>query len=152
MAVSEVSSDPGTLAGLLPSFSTGKATGALDNGLITDSLELAPGELSNPWVQLAISIHSPHDANEPIGSFYMSGFGTAMLTYGAFEAAGRNPARHRQRDRGGRQDIRRAVASSARIHRHRPRRRLRRPDAHAEGRSADLAGAGPYRYRHHAGH
>ncbi len=93
MVVSEAGSDPGTLGGLLSSFSKGKATGALDNGLVMDSFESAPGETSNPWVQLAISIYGAYDANEPIGGFCMSGFDTAVLTYDAFEAAGRNPAR-----------------------------------------------------------
>ncbi len=93
MVVSEVGSDPGTLAGLLSSFSKGKASGALDNGLITDSFEPAPDETSNPWVQLAMSIHSTYDATEPFDSFFMFGFETAILTYDAFKVAGPNPAR-----------------------------------------------------------
>lgn len=93
MVVSEVGSDPGTLAGLLSSFSKGKANGSLDSGLITDSFEPAPSETANPWVQLATKIHGQYDAKEPFDSFYMFGFETAMLTYDAFKAAGRNPTR-----------------------------------------------------------
>lgn len=91
--VSEVGTDPGTLAGLLPSFSKGKASGSLDNGLITDSFEPSSSLTANPWVQLAMTIHQGYDAKEPFDGFYMFGFETAMLTYDAFKAAGRNPTR-----------------------------------------------------------
>jgi len=109
MGLSEVGRDPGILG-----FSTGKATGAPDNGLITDSLEPTPGERPNPWAQLAISLHSAHNVSEPIGSFSISGSETAMLACGAFEAAGRNPA----------------VASSVWIRRHQSRRRYRHHAGH----------------------
>ncbi len=105
--VSRQSHDPAILStGVASQISAVKAAGAevivsssipaataLDNGLITDSFEAASGETSRPWVPLAISIHSAYDANEPIGSFRMSGFGTAMLTCDGFEGAGRNRAR-----------------------------------------------------------
>jgi hypothetical protein len=71
MGLSEVGRDPGILG-----FSTGKATGAPANGLITDSLEPTPGERPNPWAQLAISLHSARNVSEPIGSFSISGFET----------------------------------------------------------------------------
>jgi hypothetical protein len=61
MVVSEVGSDPGTLAGLLSSFSKGKATGALDNELITDSLEDGK-TFAGPWLApLGFAVTS-HDA------------------------------------------------------------------------------------------
>lgn len=64
---SQISAVKAAAAEVIVSFSIPAAT-ALDNGLITDSFGSASGETPNPWVPLAISIHSAYDANEPIGT------------------------------------------------------------------------------------
>ena len=64
LVVSDVGSDPITLAGLLASFAKNTKAGfgnSLTQGIITDGYLPSLGETSNSWIQLFTKIHSQYD-------------------------------------------------------------------------------------------
>ncbi len=97
LVVSDVGTDPITLAGLLQSFAKqGGATvsgNALTQGIITDGYGPSVGDTTNSWVTLFKKIHDqyipklPFDGNVLFGESVAYTFVQAMLT------AGRNPTR-----------------------------------------------------------
>ena len=91
--VSNVGSDPSTLAGLLQNFSKGAAGASLAEGIITDSYAVPVGDSSNPWVQLFKQIHDKYVSNLPFDGNVQYGMGVAYTFVEALIAAGQNPTR-----------------------------------------------------------
>jgi ABC-type branched-subunit amino acid transport system substrate-binding protein len=94
LVVSNVGSDPKTLAGLLTSFSKGKAPGPqLVQGIITDGYLASPADPSNSWIQLFQKIHDQYDAKAPFDGNVEYGMAAAYTFVQALKAAGQNPTR-----------------------------------------------------------
>ena len=97
LVVSDVGSDPITLAGLLVSFA--KQSGAtvsgnaLTQGIITDGYLPSLGDSSNSWIQLLNKIHSQYDAKTPLDGNVAYGVAVAYTFVQAMLKAGRNPTR-----------------------------------------------------------
>ena len=91
--VSNVGSDPSTLAGLLQNFSKGAAGASLAEGIITDSYAVPVGDSSNPWVQQFKQIHDKYVSNLPFDGNVQYGMGVAYTFVEALIAAGQNPTR-----------------------------------------------------------
>jgi ABC-type branched-subunit amino acid transport system substrate-binding protein len=98
LVVSDVGSDPITLAGLLAEFAKNKTPGfgnSLTNGIITDGYLPSLGDTSNTWISLFQQIHSqdtsisklPFDGNVAYGLAVGYTFVQAMFK------AGKNPTR-----------------------------------------------------------
>ncbi len=98
LVVSDVGSDPITLAGLLASFAKNKTAGfgnSLTQGIITDGYLPSLGQMSNSWIALFTKIYDqylkpkgiPFDGNVLYGLSVGYTFVQAMLK------AGRNPTR-----------------------------------------------------------
>jgi ABC-type branched-subunit amino acid transport system substrate-binding protein len=94
LVVSNVGSDPKTLAGLLTSFSKGKAPGAqLVQGIITDGYLASPADPSNSWIQLFQKIHDTYIPKLPFDGNVEYGMAAAYTFVQALKAAGQNPTR-----------------------------------------------------------
>jgi ABC-type branched-subunit amino acid transport system substrate-binding protein len=94
LVVSNVGSDPKTLAGLLTSFSKGKAPGAqLVQGIITDGYLSSPADPSNSWIQLFQKIHDQYIPKLPFDGNVEYGMAAAYTFVQALKAAGQNPTR-----------------------------------------------------------
>jgi branched-chain amino acid transport system substrate-binding protein len=97
LLVSDVGSDPKTLAGLLVSFAKqGGATvsgNALTQGIITDGYLPSLGDTTNSWIQLLDKIHSLYDAKTPLDGNVAYGVAVAYTFVQAMLKAGRNPTR-----------------------------------------------------------
>ena len=91
--VSNVGSDPTTLAGLLQNFSKGAAGASLAEGIITDSYAAPIGDTTNPWAQLFKQIHDKYIPSLPLDGNVAYGFGAAYTFVAALVAAGKNPTR-----------------------------------------------------------
>ena len=96
LVVSDVGSDPITLAGLLESFAKqGGATvngNQLTNGIITD--EYLPAlSTTDSWYNLFVKIHNQYDAKEPLDGNFFYGMSVAYTFVQAMLNAGRNPTR-----------------------------------------------------------
>ncbi len=97
LVVSDVGSDPKTLAGLLVSFA--KQSGAtvsgnaLTQGIITDGYLPSLGDTSSSWIQLLNKIHSQYDAKAPLDGNVAYGIAVAYTFVQAMLKAGRNPTR-----------------------------------------------------------
>ena len=96
LVVSDVGSDPITLAGLLESIAkqggvtvNGKA---LTNGIITDGY-LPSLSTSDSWYNLFVKIHNQYDASEPLDGNFFYGMAVAYTFVQAMFNAGRNPTR-----------------------------------------------------------
>jgi branched-chain amino acid transport system substrate-binding protein len=96
LVVSDVGSDPITLAGLLESFAKqGGATvngNALTNGIITDAY-LPALSSTDSWYTLFKKIHDQYDAKEPLDGNFFYGMSVAYTFVQAMLNAGRNPTR-----------------------------------------------------------
>jgi branched-chain amino acid transport system substrate-binding protein len=96
LVVSDVGSDPITLAGLLQAFAKqGGATvngNALINGIITDAY-LPALSTSDSWYVLFKKIHDQYDAKEPLDGNFFYGMSVAYTFVQAMLNAGRNPTR-----------------------------------------------------------
>ncbi len=97
LVVSDVGSDPKTLAGLLVSFAKqGGATvsgNALTQGIITDGYLPSLGDTSSSWIQLLNKIHSQYDAKAPLDGNVAYGIAVGYTFVQAMLKAGRNPTR-----------------------------------------------------------
>ena len=96
LVVSDVGSDPITLAGLVTAFA--KQAGAtvngnaLINGIITDSY-LPALSTSDSWYVLFKKVHDQYDAKEPLDGNFFYGMSVAYTFVQAMLNAGRNPTR-----------------------------------------------------------
>ena len=97
LVVSDVGSDPITLAGLLESFAKqGGATvsgNQLTQGIITDGYLPSLGSTGNSWIQLFTKIHSQYLRKLPLDGNVAFGMGVAYTFVQAMLKAGRNPTR-----------------------------------------------------------
>jgi branched-chain amino acid transport system substrate-binding protein len=95
--VSDVGSDPITLAGLLEAFAKkGGATvsgNALTQGMITDGYLPTLGNMSNSWISLFSKVHSTYDAKAPFDGNVLYGEAVAYAFVQAMIKAGKNPTR-----------------------------------------------------------
>ena len=91
--VSNVGSDPLTLAGLLQNFSKGAAGASLAEGIITDAYAAPVGDTASPWNQLFKQIHDKYISNLPFDGNVQYGMGVAYTFVEALIAAGQNPTR-----------------------------------------------------------
>ncbi len=97
LVVSDVGSDPITLAGLLESFAKqGGATvqgNQLTQGIITDGYLPSLGSTSNSWIQLFSKIHSQYVPKLPMDGNVLFGMAVGYTFVQAMLKAGRNPTR-----------------------------------------------------------
>jgi branched-chain amino acid transport system substrate-binding protein len=97
LVVSDVGSDPITLAGLLESFAKqGGATvsgNALTQGIITDGYLPSLGDTSNSWIKLMTTIHSKYLSKYPMDGNVAYGIAVGYTFVQAMLKAGRNPTR-----------------------------------------------------------
>ncbi|HEX5407351.1 MAG TPA: ABC transporter substrate-binding protein, partial [Pseudonocardiaceae bacterium] len=91
--VSNVGSDPTTLAGLIKQYSKGSADINIANGVISDSYLPSPNDNNNPWVHLFRTVHDTYEAGTPFDFYTISGMTFAYGTYQALHAAGPNLTR-----------------------------------------------------------
>ena len=97
LVVSDVGSDPITLAGLLESFAKqGGATvsgNALTQGIITDGYLPSLGDASNSWIKLFTKLRSQYLSKLPLDGNVAYGLAAAYTFVQAMFKAGRNPTR-----------------------------------------------------------
>ena len=97
LVVSDVGSDPITLAGLLEAFaakSHHKVDGnLLTQGIITDGYLPSLGSTSNSWIQLFTKIHDQYIPKLPMDGNVEFGMAVAYTFAEAMFKAGRNPTR-----------------------------------------------------------
>jgi branched-chain amino acid transport system substrate-binding protein len=97
LVVSDVGSDPITLAGLLESFAKqGGATvsgNALTQGIITDGYLPSLGSTGNSWIQLFTKIHNQYIPKLPMDGNVLYGLSVGYTFVQAMLKAGRNPTR-----------------------------------------------------------
>jgi ABC-type branched-subunit amino acid transport system substrate-binding protein len=97
LAVSNVGSDPITLAGLLQAFAKQGGANvngtALTQGMITDGYAPSVGQTSNSWIALFKKIHDTYDAKAPFDGNVLYGEAVAYTFVQAMLKAGRNPSR-----------------------------------------------------------
>ncbi len=95
LVVSDVGSDPITLAGLLNSFAkkSGSFGDTLINGIITDGYLPSLGDTSSPWISLFKKIHDQYDAKAPFDGNVLYGMSVGYTFVEAMFKAGRNPTR-----------------------------------------------------------
>ena len=97
LAVSNVGSDPITLAGLLEAFAKqGGATvsgSTLTQGIITDGYLPSLGDTSNSWIALFKKVHDTYDAKAPFDGNVLYGEAVGYAFVQAMKKAGKNPTR-----------------------------------------------------------
>jgi len=95
--VSNVGTDPTTLAGLLEAFA--KKGGAnvsgnqLTQGIITDGYLPTLGDTGNSWIALFKKVHDTYDAKAPLDGNVLYGEAVAYTFVQAMLKAGKNPTR-----------------------------------------------------------
>src|SRR3954452_8173189 len=97
LVVSNVGSDPITLAGLLEAFAKqggSKVKGSeLTQGLITDAYLSSPADPSNSWIKLFKQIHDKYIPKLPFDGNVLYGMAVGYTFAEALKAAGNNPTR-----------------------------------------------------------
>jgi branched-chain amino acid transport system substrate-binding protein len=96
LVVSDVGSDPITLAGLLAAFAKNTTAGfgsALTQGIITDGYLPSLGETSSTWIQLLQKIHTTYLPKLPLDGNVAYGIAVGYTFVQAMLKAGRNPTR-----------------------------------------------------------
>jgi ABC-type branched-subunit amino acid transport system substrate-binding protein len=87
------SADPSTVGGLIQQFSGGKASPALENGLITLDFLPSASDVDNPWIALFRQIHDTYEPQVPFDNPSVFGMAVAYTFTKALRAAGPNPTR-----------------------------------------------------------
>jgi ABC-type branched-subunit amino acid transport system substrate-binding protein len=96
LVVSDVGSDPITLAGLLASFAKNKTAGfgnSLTQGIITDGYLPSTYESTNSWTQLWQKLHTQYLSKYPLDGNVLYGLAVGYTFVQAMFKAGRNPTR-----------------------------------------------------------
>lgn len=95
LVVSDVGSDPITLAGLLNSFAkqSGSFGNQLTQGIITDGYLPSLGDASNSWITLFKSIHDTYIPKLPFDGNVLYGMSVGYTFVQAMFKAGKNPTR-----------------------------------------------------------
>jgi ABC-type branched-subunit amino acid transport system substrate-binding protein len=96
LVVSDVGSDPITLAGLLATFAKNKTAGfgnSLTQGIITDGYLPSIGQTSNSWIALFSKIHQQYLPKLPMDGNVLYGLAVGYTFVQAMFKAGRNPTR-----------------------------------------------------------
>ncbi|SRR6266487_348159 len=96
LVVSDVGSDPITLAGLLASFAKNKTAGfgnSLTQGIITDGYLPSLGATSNSWIALFKKIHDTYIPKLPFDGNVLYGMSVGYTFVQAMFKAGKNPTR-----------------------------------------------------------
>jgi len=98
LVVSDVGSDPITLAGLLASFAKNKTAGfgnSLTQGIITDSYLPSLGQMSNSWITLFTKIYDTYlkPKKIPFDGNVLYGMSVGYTFVQAMFKAGKNPTR-----------------------------------------------------------
>jgi hypothetical protein len=88
-----LSADPTTVAGLIQRFSAGRASPALENGLITQDYLPSASEAANRWIALFRRIHDAYEPQTPFDNLTVYGMAAAFNFTEALRAAGPNPTR-----------------------------------------------------------
>jgi branched-chain amino acid transport system substrate-binding protein len=90
---SSIVASPSTMAGLISSFSKGKAGAALLQGIITAGYLPSASDTTNPWIELFQKVHTQDDASEPFDANLVVGMAFAYNMYQLLLAAGKNLTR-----------------------------------------------------------
>jgi branched-chain amino acid transport system substrate-binding protein len=97
LVVSDVGSDPITLAGLLESFAkqggSSVSGNSLTQGIITDGYLPTLGDTSNSWIKLFTKIHNQYIPSLPMDGNVLYGMAVGYTFVEAMLKAGRNPTR-----------------------------------------------------------
>ena len=144
LVVSDVGSDPITLAGLLASFAKNKTAGfgnSLTQGIITDSYLPSLGDTSNSWIQLFTKVHSTYIPKLPLDGNVGYGLAVGYTFVQAMFKAGRNPTRQDLRQRDQRRPAAGSLRSALRLLVHQPQRHHR--CLHGEDRERRARSARP---------
>ena len=91
--VSSIDADVTTLAGLLQSFSKGKAGAGLLEGIVTAGYLPTVSDQGNPWIQSFKRIHDKYDAANPFDSNTVYGMAVAYNTVQLLQKAGKKLTR-----------------------------------------------------------
>ncbi|HVB41153.1 MAG TPA: ABC transporter substrate-binding protein [Streptosporangiaceae bacterium] len=96
LVVSDVGSDPITLAGLLAAFAKNKTAGfgnSLTQGIVTDGYLPSLGQASNSWIALFTKIHDQYIPKLPLDGNVLYGMSVGYAFVQAMFKAGKNPTR-----------------------------------------------------------
>ncbi|HET9898994.1 MAG TPA: ABC transporter substrate-binding protein [Streptosporangiaceae bacterium] len=96
LVVSDVGSDPITLAGLLASFAKNKTAGfgnSLTQGIITDGYLPSTAQTTNSWITLFDKVHQQYLPKLPLDGNVLYGLSVGYTFVQAMFKAGRNPTR-----------------------------------------------------------
>jgi ABC-type branched-subunit amino acid transport system substrate-binding protein len=87
------SSDPDTVATFIQRFSGGKASPALEDGVITEDFLPSASDTTNPWITLFRRIHDTYQPQAPFDNPTVFGMAVAFTFTEALKAAGPHPTR-----------------------------------------------------------
>jgi ABC-type branched-subunit amino acid transport system substrate-binding protein len=88
-----LSADPATVGTLIRQFSGGKASPALEDGLITQDYLPPASDTANPWIRLFRQIHDTYEPQAPFDNMTVYGMAAAYAFTRALQYAGPHPTR-----------------------------------------------------------
>jgi hypothetical protein len=88
-----LSADPNTVGSFIARFSGGKASAALENGLVTEDYLPSSSDTANPWIRLFRQIHDAYEPQAPFDNMAIYGMAAGYTFTDALWHAGRNPTR-----------------------------------------------------------